>query len=78
MKKLLAIPAALALFAAAGPANAGPVNPVLEIVFLPIVKLAEAQSFLSPEKDSCWNDGAAEVVGCNLAAQVEARPTTLD
>ena len=66
-----------ALHGATLPAQAA-VNPVLEVLLLPIVKLAEFQSSVSPEKDSCWNEGRRNVVGCRVADQVEARPTTLD
>lgn len=77
MKKFLApVVAALALGAGA-PVNAA-VNPVAEVLLFPLVKLVEFQSSLSPEKDSCWNEGRVNVVGCRVVDQVEARPTTLD
>ena len=64
-----------ALHGATLPASAA-VNPVLEVVLFPIVKLAEFQSSLSPEKDSCWNEGRRRVVGCRVADRVlEGRPT---
>ena len=77
MKKLIATTAAVLALGAAAPVNAA-VNPVLEVVFFPLVKLAEFQSSVSPEKDSCWNEGRRNVVGCRVSDQVEARPTTLN
>ena len=77
MKKLIATTAAVIALGAAAPVNAA-VNPVLEVVFFPLVKLAEFQSSVSPEKDSCWNEGRRNVVGCRVSDQVEARPTTLN
>ena len=64
-----------ALHGAVLPASAA-VNPVVEVLFYPLVKLAEFQSSLSPEKDSCWNKGRRNVVGCRVADRVlEGRPT---
>ena len=77
MKKILATAVAVLALGAAAPANAA-VNPVLEVVLFPLVKLAEFQSSVSPEKDSCWNEGRRNVVGCRVSDQVEARPTTFD
>ena len=77
MKKIIATAATVLALGAAAPVSAA-VNPVLEVVFFPLVKLAEFQSSVSPEKDSCWNEGRENVAGCRVADQVEARPTTLD
>ena len=64
-----------ALHGATLPATAA-VNPVVEVVFYPLVKLAEFQSSQSPEKDSCWNKGRRNVVGCVAARRIiEAKPT---
>ena len=38
----------------------------VKIIFAPLMPFIELQSTLSPEKVSCWNDGAENVVGCNL------------
>ena len=78
MKTILTAGAAsLIALSTALPATAA-VNPLVEILLFPIVKLAEVQASLSPEKDSCWNEGRENVALCGVAEQVEARPTTLD
>ena len=55
------------------------VHPIARILFFPILPFVEAQAALSPEKASCWNDRAGEVVGCGLVAEIEeaeaSRPT---
>lgn len=48
----------------------GGAHPLL-YVLAPIVFLAELQSKLSPEKPSCWNDGASEVAGCRLVDKIQ-------
>ena len=64
-----------ALHGATLPATAA-VNPVVEVVLYPLVRLAEFQSSLSPEKDSCWNEGRRNVTGCRVVDAIEeARPT---
>ena len=51
------------------------INPIARILFFPILPFVELQAELSPEKASCWNDRAGEVVGCKVVEQYEARPT---
>ena len=55
------------------------VHPIARILFFPILPFVELQSQLQPEKASCWNDRADEVVGCNLVTEIEdaqgSRPT---
>ena len=55
------------------------VHPLARILFFPILPFVELQSQLSPEKASCWNDRAGEVVGCGLVEEIEEaqanRPT---
>lgn len=55
------------------------INPIARILFFPILPFVEAQAALSPEKASCWNDGASEVTGCRIVTEIEeaqaARPT---
>ena len=55
------------------------VHPIARILFFPILPFVEAQATLSPEKASCWNDGAGEVAGCGIVAEIEEaqanRPT---
>ena len=76
MKTLLtALAASTLVLGSAAPASAA-VNPLVELIFFPIVKLVEVQSALQPEKDSCWNEGRENVAGCALVDEVEAgRPT---
>ena len=61
------------------PVTSPGVHPIARILLFPIVGLAEIQAGLSPETASCWNEGASEVVGCNVVSAVEdakeARPT---
>ena len=47
------------------------INPIARILFFPILPFVELQAELSPEKASCWNDRAGEVVGCSVVEQVE-------
>ena len=47
------------------------INPIARILFFPILPFVEAQAALSPEKASCWNDRAGEVVGCSVVEQNE-------
>ena len=47
------------------------INPIARILLFPIIPFVEAQAALSPEKASCWNDRAGEVVGCSVVEQVE-------
>ena len=55
------------------------VHPIARILFFPILPFVELQAELSPEKASCWNDRAGEVVGCRVVEEVEEaranRPT---
>ena len=55
------------------------VHPIARILFFPILPFVEAQAALSPEKASCWNDRAGEVVGCGIVEEIEEaqanRPT---
>ena len=55
------------------------VHPIARILFFPLMPFIEAQSKLQPEKASCWNDRAGEVVGCGLVEEIEeaqaSRPT---
>ena len=55
------------------------VHPIARILLFPIVGLAEIQAELSPDKASCWNEGASEVAGCNVVEAYEEaaanRPT---
>jgi hypothetical protein len=62
--------ASLIAISTALPAAAA-VNPLVEILLFPIVKLAEVQSSLQPEKDSCWNKGRRNVSLCGAARVVE-------
>ena len=54
-------------------------HPIARILFFPLMPFIELQAGLSPEKDSCWNDGAANVVGCDVVETIEEaqanRPT---
>ena len=54
-------------------------HPIARILFAPLLPFIEIQAELSPEKASCWNDGASEVVGCRIVTEIEdaqeARPT---
>ena len=47
------------------------INPIARLLFFPIIPFVEWQAELSPEKASCWNDRAGEVVGCSVVEQVE-------
>ena len=47
------------------------INPIARILFFPLLPFVEAQARLSPEKASCWNDGATEVAGCSVVKQIE-------
>lgn len=47
------------------------VHPVARILFFPLMPFVELQSELSPEKASCWNDRANEVVGCTIVEEIE-------
>ena len=58
--------------AMAQPARTGGGAAFLSYVFAPLVGLAEIQARMSPEKPSCWNDGAAEVAGCRLVEKVQS------
>ena len=55
------------------------VHPIARILLFPIIPFVELQSELSPEKASCWNEGASEVIGCNVVEAFEeaqaGRPT---
>ena len=61
------------------PVRSPGVHPIARILLFPIVGLAEIQAGLSPDKASCWNEGASEVAGCNVAEAFdeakENRPT---
>ncbi len=50
-------------------------HPVARILLLPLMPFVELQAELSPEKASCWNDRAGEVVGCRVVDEYEARRT---
>lgn len=54
-------------------------HPIARILLFPLMPFIEAQAALSPEKASCWNEGASEVVGCDIVETIEeaeaARPT---
>jgi len=77
MKSILSILAATALIAPGAiaqevstqPAPAPGVHPIARLFFGPIVALTEIQAELSPEKASCWNDRASEVVGCKAISE---------
>ena len=66
-------------FSVREPVQRRSVHPIARILFFPILPFVELQSQLSPEKASCWNDRAGEVVGCGLVKEVEEaranRPT---
>ena len=55
------------------------VHPIVRVLFFPLLPFVEAQSRLSPEKASCWNDRAGEVAGCAIVEEIEeaqgSRPT---
>jgi hypothetical protein len=55
------------------------VHPLARILFFPLLPFVEAQAALSPDKASCWNDGAGEVAGCSIVEEIETaqenRPT---
>jgi hypothetical protein len=55
---------------------AASVNPLVEVLLFPIVKLAEVQSNLQPEKDSCWNKGRKNVALCGAARVVDRNGPT--
>ena len=46
-------------------------NPIARVLFFPLMPFVRAQAALSPEKASCWNDGAGEVAGCSVVEQIE-------
>ena len=54
-------------------------HPVAAVLLFPVYAAARVQAALQPEKDSCWNAGSTEVVGCNYAERmdekVDNRPT---
>jgi hypothetical protein len=60
-------------------ARSNGVHPIARILFFPLMPFVELQAELSPEKASCWNDRADEVVGCKIVEEIEsaqgARPT---
>ena len=60
-------------------ARSNGVHPIARILFAPLMPFIEVQAALSPEKASCWNDGASEVTGCRIVTEIEeaqaARPT---
>ena len=47
------------------------INPIARVLFFPLMPFVRAQAALSPEKASCWNDGAGEVAGCSVVEQIE-------
>ena len=92
MKTILSILAATALIVPS--ASAGPrdtletisrntpgrgVHPIARILLFPLMPFVELQADLSPEKASCFNDRADEVVGCAVVEAYEEaeanRPT---
>ena len=47
------------------------VHPIARILFFPLMPFVELQAGLSPDKASCWNEGADEVVGCSVVDAYE-------
>ena len=48
-------------------------HPVAAVLLFPIYLGARIQSELQPEKNSCWNEGSTEVVGCHAANRFDER-----
>ena len=55
------------------------VHPIARILLFPLIPFVELQAGQSPDKASCWNEGADQVVGCNVVEAYEdaqaGRPT---
>ena len=47
------------------------VNPIARVLLFPLMPFVKLQADLSPEKASCWNDGADQVAGCSVVEQIE-------
>ena len=52
-------------------------HPVAAVLLFPIYAAARVQAALQPEKDSCWNEGSTEVVGCNVADRYDTAVETI-
>ena len=54
-------------------------HPIANILLFPLYLGARIQASMSPEKASCWSDGAKDVAFCNYAERadefVDNRPT---
>ena len=84
MKPIISALAAAALFAPGASANVretletvdrytpgSGVHPIARILLFPLMPFVELQATLSPDKASCFNDRADEVVGCAVVDAYE-------
>ena len=82
MNRLSALAVSIAL-AIPGAAVAQPVDPgfskgpgshpVANVLLFPLYLGARIQASMSPEKDSCWNEGSKNVAFCNYAERADER-----